>query len=158
MFYRLLCLQPLGSASPSNEPEDLESGISLLEKHQYEEAVRVLRRAVGEAPNSPDAHNYYGFALARSGNLTESVAEFEVALKLKPDHAEALYNLGCAFLPSLNLNLRLVVCVPRCCASRVSGSACGAGLQWRSPHRRTFRGDPRTTNRFAAAAENGFGA
>ena len=50
---------------------DLESGISLLEKHQYEEAVRVLRRAVGEAPNSPDAHNYYGFALARSGNLTD---------------------------------------------------------------------------------------
>ena len=60
--------------------------------------MRVLRRAVGDAPNSPDAHNYYGFALARSGNLTESVAQFEVALKSKPDHAGALYNLGCAFI------------------------------------------------------------
>jgi tetratricopeptide (TPR) repeat protein len=49
-------------------------------------------------PESADAHNYYGFALAREGMLTESISEFRRAIQLDAKHAEAHYNLGCAFL------------------------------------------------------------
>lgn len=46
--------------------------------------------------------NNYGAALEEQGILEESIAMFRLALSIKPDHAEALYNLGRLYLSDLN--------------------------------------------------------
>ncbi|MEJ2233191.1 MAG: tetratricopeptide repeat protein [Syntrophobacterales bacterium] len=46
--------------------------------------------------NYPEAHNNLGVALARQGKMDEAVAQFEKALWLKPDYAQARKNLELA--------------------------------------------------------------
>ena len=49
-----------------------------------------------ENPRSEQAHNYYGFALGRTGHLEEAIEELHKALQLNPRYPDALYNLGAA--------------------------------------------------------------
>ena len=42
------------------------------------------------------AHNNFGAALATQGNLNEAIENFERAIQLKPDYADAYYNFGSA--------------------------------------------------------------
>lgn len=93
----LLIIAALIAADSKDDP-DLRAGVALLEAHQHRQALERLKQAVHHLPQSADAHNYYGFALAREGMLAESIVEFQRALQLDARHAEAQYNLGCAFL------------------------------------------------------------
>ncbi len=45
-----------------------------------------------------EAHNILGFDLALSGRVQEAIAQYEQALRIKPDYAAAQYNLGNALL------------------------------------------------------------
>ena len=47
-------------------------------------------------PDSPDAHNSYGRALAVAGRLDEAIAQYEEALRLAPELADAHLNLALA--------------------------------------------------------------
>jgi len=47
-------------------------------------------------PKAVEAHNNLGIALGRKGRLEEAVNEFQEALKLNPDYAEAQHNLSSA--------------------------------------------------------------
>jgi tetratricopeptide (TPR) repeat protein len=44
-------------------------------------------------PQSPEAHNNLGIALGSQGRIDEAVAEFEAALRIKPDFVDARRNL-----------------------------------------------------------------
>ena len=46
--------------------------------------------------------NNYAAALEEEGNIEDSMAMFRLALSIKPDHAEALYNLGRLYLADLD--------------------------------------------------------
>lgn len=58
-----------------------------------DEARAHYERALALDPESPDAHNNLGIALAQSGRLAEAVPEFEAALRLNPGHVNARRNL-----------------------------------------------------------------
>ncbi len=64
---------------PSSDP--LAQGIALLQKGDFQHSLIVLRHAVELQPGSAPAHNYYGFALARSGSLDQAIQEFQKALE-----------------------------------------------------------------------------
>lgn len=55
--------------------------------------VAECEAAVRATPDSPDARNNLGAALAKAGRQPEAAAEFEVALRLRPDYSEARANL-----------------------------------------------------------------
>jgi len=56
----------------------------------------ISRRPCAE-PDDAEVHNNLGNALEKTpGRFEDAIAQFEAALRLKPEFAEAHYNLGCA--------------------------------------------------------------
>jgi predicted O-linked N-acetylglucosamine transferase (SPINDLY family) len=73
-------------------------GVSLADCRRYDEAKRILERAVALQPWSADAHSNLGFALLNLGQYEQARACCEKALALKPDFPMAQRNLGNALL------------------------------------------------------------
>lgn len=73
-------------------------GVSVLECERFEEAERILDRAVALDPFSADAHSNLGFALFNLKRYEEARACCETALTLKPNFPTAQRNLGNALL------------------------------------------------------------
>lgn len=69
---------------------------------QYEKAIESYSQAIKLNENSSNPqplskpHNNLGLAYAASGLLDDALAEFKQAVQLRPDYAEAHYNLGVA--------------------------------------------------------------
>jgi tetratricopeptide (TPR) repeat protein len=59
-------------------------------------AIREYKQAIAINPDSFEAHNNLGSALANKGELDAAIKEFQEALTLNPDFFEANYNLGIA--------------------------------------------------------------
>jgi len=57
------------------------------------EAIEQLHEALTLNPNNAEAHANLGSALLASGKARESIPEFEVALRLKPELKSAADNL-----------------------------------------------------------------
>lgn len=63
----------------------------------YRDAETLYRATLAGNPDSWMAHHNLGRILSRKPDgLTEAIAQFEAALRLKPDHARAQYSLGVA--------------------------------------------------------------
>jgi Flp pilus assembly protein TadD len=71
----------------------LEQGSVLLQSRQYAGAAAMLREAVDLMPDSAEAHNELGVALASMGRVSEAMVQFQRAVSLEPDFAEARKNL-----------------------------------------------------------------
>ncbi len=69
-------------------------GVSILECERFQDAKRILERAVALNQGSADAHGNLGFALFNLKLYGEARACYEKALALKPDFPTALRNLG----------------------------------------------------------------
>jgi Flp pilus assembly protein TadD len=54
-------------------------------------------KGTAESPKSAMAHNSLGLAYASQGQWDPATAEFQTALRLKPDYVEPHYNLGVAY-------------------------------------------------------------
>ena len=73
-----------------------EQGADLLEQRQYSAAAGMLRSAIELMPDSPEAHNDLGVALASMGQVDDARAQFRRAVDLRPDFQEARRNLESA--------------------------------------------------------------
>jgi spermidine synthase len=71
----------------------LEQGSVLLQSRHYAGAAAMLREAVDLMPDSAEAHNDLGVALASMGRVSEAMVQFQRAVSLEPDFAEARKNL-----------------------------------------------------------------
>ena len=60
----------------------------------YADSETLWRDNVAKNPNAWMAHNNLGCALQGVGKLGDAIAQYEQALRLKPDFGEAHYNLG----------------------------------------------------------------
>jgi protein O-mannosyl-transferase len=61
------------------------------------QSLEEARRRCQEHPDSAEAHNNLGKALADTFRYEPAIAEYQTALRLNPDYVEALDNLGLAW-------------------------------------------------------------
>ncbi len=61
------------------------TGIELMTKGQYAEAVTVLRHALEVDPSDSKAHLNLGYSLGQTGRMSEAMAEYRTACALSPD-------------------------------------------------------------------------
>ncbi len=85
------------ASDPVNFTALYMSGAILLQAEKPAEAEVFLKNAVLAKQDSAEAHNNLGLALARLGQLTQAIASFREALRIRPHYANALLNLGNAF-------------------------------------------------------------
>jgi Flp pilus assembly protein TadD len=76
-----------------------------FERNQvWSDEISLYRDSAEKAPGKARPRNNLGAALMRSGNLTEAVEQFKIALEIKPDYVDAHYNLGYALSRQGNLD------------------------------------------------------
>jgi hypothetical protein len=100
--------------NPKDFTANFNLGAVMLSRLNAPGAVSALETAVAADPGRPEARNMLGLALERVGRTAEAVAEFTIALKLRPDYAAARFNLANSEIKAGKLdeaieNLRQVV-------------------------------------------------
>ncbi len=75
----------------------VRQGAAELEGGRFEQAERLLGRALAEAPNSPEANLYLGITHFRMRRFAVAHTELDRAVKLAPSHAGAWKALGSVF-------------------------------------------------------------
>ena len=80
----------LGAAAPARSDESpfllMFKGQALNNQGRYEEAAKILRRAVTLSPAETFGRNQLGFALAKLDQRAEAVAQFRQVLRLDPEN------------------------------------------------------------------------
>jgi tetratricopeptide (TPR) repeat protein len=76
--------------------EKYQHATDLLEQRRFNEAVSEFREALQMRPDSVQAHNNLGIALASLGRIDEAIDQFRQALTLRPDFEDAQRNLTTA--------------------------------------------------------------
>lgn len=71
-----------------------QQGLDAFNKRDWPTAVRQLRWALEYLPKSPVVHNSLGLAYLQNGDADHAAIEFRRAIALKPDFAEAYYNMA----------------------------------------------------------------
>jgi len=69
-------------------------GVSNQQTGHFDEAERLIRRALAVAPRSAVAHSNLGLLLAQSKRFEDALASFEKAVALGADDPEAFFNKG----------------------------------------------------------------
>ncbi len=87
---------------PDSYEADVTLGAIALSRLHPQEAVTPLRRAVHLHPADAVVHNLYGAALDATGQSSEAVEEFKLAVSEKPGFANARFNLARALAHSGN--------------------------------------------------------
>jgi cellulose synthase operon protein C len=74
--------------------ESFKKGLDALKADRPEAALVELTAAEREDPDDARIHNFRGIVLARLGQITEAVGEYEEAIRLDPHLGDAYRNLG----------------------------------------------------------------
>jgi tetratricopeptide (TPR) repeat protein len=70
-----------------------------IRNFDWADGVSLWSSAVEVSPNAARAHNNLAFEYSRiPGRMADAIAEYQVALKIRPDYPEAHFNLGNALL------------------------------------------------------------
>jgi thiol-disulfide isomerase/thioredoxin len=85
---------------PGDFPALLHLGTVMLSRLNPGGAMPVLQAAVKVDPQSAEAHNFLGSALASTGRTQEAIMHFRAALSLRPDYPNARFNLANALVKS----------------------------------------------------------
>ena len=72
----------------------LNLGILYLDRNEFMRALAAVAQAVVYAPKDPVARNYLGVAAGRNRWFDAAEAELRRAIELKPDYADAHFNLA----------------------------------------------------------------
>jgi arylsulfatase A-like enzyme/Flp pilus assembly protein TadD len=83
-------------ANPRSYFLALGYGMLLAQVGRYDEALRVLEKALGIIDWDPELWNYLGVAYWNKGDPDHAVAAYEHAISLDPKYSAALSNLGTA--------------------------------------------------------------
>ncbi len=99
----------------------LGDGIALVQREQFEDAIKLFEQAVVAYPKNAQAYSYLGFAHQQTGNLPDAKKFFGIALAIDPDEVRALNWGGQSDLSSDDLDAAQAkldrlsrVCGPSC--------------------------------------------
>jgi Flp pilus assembly protein TadD len=79
---------------PDHPTAWLNLGILYLDRDQTMPALAALAQAVVHAPSDPVARNYLGVAAGRNGWFDAAESELRRAVELRPEYADAHFNLA----------------------------------------------------------------
>lgn len=79
---------------PDNPTAWLNLGIIYLERNEPMRSLAAIAQAVVHAPNDPVARNYLGVAAGRNRWFDAAESELRRAVELRPDYADAHFNLA----------------------------------------------------------------
>jgi tetratricopeptide (TPR) repeat protein len=81
-----------------NKPNknQLEELVDLHKTGQYQKALSLIDDLIKTYDNDPFLFNIKGSCLCETRDFNASISSFETAILIKPDYAEALFNLGVA--------------------------------------------------------------
>jgi tetratricopeptide (TPR) repeat protein len=68
--------------------------LSVQRNQDYKSELNIWSDTVAKSPGNERAHVNLGNAFEQSGRVPEAIAQYETALRIKPDYAEAHNNLG----------------------------------------------------------------
>jgi len=89
----LLALKDLkGNQEPPQA--NIQSIVALYSNNQIQEALVDIEALVKDFPNSPILYNIRASCYKANGQMDASIKDYEKAVTLKSDYAEAYYNLG----------------------------------------------------------------
>ena len=84
-----------GCENPAKSRLYTEEGSKLLLRYSdYKAAEETLTKAIGYDKNNFEAYYYRGCAKVNAMKYDEAIADFEKAIEIKPDYADAYFNLG----------------------------------------------------------------
>jgi Tfp pilus assembly protein PilF/ADP-heptose:LPS heptosyltransferase len=72
-------------------------GLMLIQRKNYEPAIRYFEKSISADPLHAYAHNNLGFCLVRLGRKDEALGLFEKSIKIYPSLVEAWTNMGEVF-------------------------------------------------------------
>jgi Tfp pilus assembly protein PilF len=113
--------QPASPLRESAAPPEVAAGIKLLESGDAKGAQAQFSAALAKAPKSADAHYYLALSLDKQGEKAKAEAEYQEALRAKPDHEAAAVNLSAGYIDASKFNEALQVCQTALSALRKSG-------------------------------------
>jgi predicted O-linked N-acetylglucosamine transferase (SPINDLY family) len=73
-------------------------GIIHYHRHEFDDAVKSIQKAIAIKKIYPEAYSNLGNVLRDQGKLKEAIAAYKEAIRQKPAYAEASSNLGSAYL------------------------------------------------------------
>ena len=76
----------------------IEEGKAALQREDWSGAIIIFEQALQDISGSADLQNFLGYAYRKSGNLTQALDHYKIALKINPDHKAALEYLGEAYI------------------------------------------------------------
>jgi cytochrome c-type biogenesis protein CcmH/NrfG len=92
-----ILVQPMLDAARVNpkDPEPLiQAGNTYYDHRFYPEAIQYYEKALALRPNDVNVRTDMATALFYSGNPQRAVEEFKASLKVDPNHAQTLFNMG----------------------------------------------------------------
>ncbi len=95
-FLFALVLMAMASCENSNKSRAYmdEGSKQLLRYSNFEEAEMMLTKAIRYDKKNYEAYYYRGCTRINAKKYKEAIADFEAAIALKPDYADAYFNIG----------------------------------------------------------------
>jgi protein O-GlcNAc transferase len=98
------CYQKILRIAPNHIGSLHNLGLIALGHGRYEEAIKLIEKAITLNEHIPHFHNSIGAALGALGRLQEAIGHYRTALTLDPSSPEAHNNLGNALSARGNIN------------------------------------------------------